>query len=320
MRSGRLSLEGRRFLAWSPLDLSVVRRSSPHRLADTASRQRAELVLLRRVAIYARPDRREALQLASEAYRRLRELGVEAFYDVSLAGLVEGPTADIRFADVDGVVVIGGDGTLLRLLQLLGSRAPVLHLVRLGRKAFFFDEDARASLERLGDFVEERFTVEQRVRLHVEVQGLPVYAFNEAVVLGTGSKIVVLRVEGPRGELVYDNLEGDGLIVATPMGSTAYSYSAGGPVLHLDLDAIVLTPVNPLDRRHGSVVLPGRPGVTVEVVYAARPIKLIVDGVYERLLSRGAEVRACLCGPPVKIARYGGVRGIRTPWPCRPSS
>jgi NAD+ kinase len=278
------------------------------------------VILLRRIAIYARPDRREALELASEAYRRLKELGVEVFYDVSLAGLVDGTIADVRFADVDGVVVIGGDGTLLRLLQLLGSRSPILHLIRLGRKAFFFDEDARESLEKLADFVEGKFEVEQHIRLNVEVQGLPVYAFNEAAILGTGSKIVVLRVEGPGGEHVYDNLEGDGLIIATPMGSTAYSYSAGGPVLYLSLDAIVLTPVNPLDRSYGSVVLPGRPGVSVEVVYAARPAKLIVDGVYERLLSRGAEVRACLCGPPVKIARYHGIRRLRTPWPCKLSS
>jgi NAD+ kinase len=299
----------------------VERRVSPHfGSSETISRQRVVAVLLRRIAIYARPDRREALELASEAYRRLRELGVDVFYDISLAGLVDGPVEDVRFTDVDGVVVVGGDGTLLRLLQLLGSKSPVLHLVRLGRKAFFFDEDARESIDKLVDFVEEKFTIEQHVRLHVEVQGFPIYAFNEAAVLGTGSKIVVLRVEGPGGEPVYDGLEGDGLIVATPMGSTAYSYSAGGPVLHLDLDAIVLTPVNPLDRRYGSVVLPGRPGVTVEVIYAARPVKLIVDGVYERLLSRGAEFRACLCGPPVKIARYRGVRRLRTPWPCKPSS
>lgn len=269
--------------------------------------------MLRRVAIYARPDRREALELAREAYRRLREAGAEAFYDASIAGLVRGPSIDVRFDDVDGVVVIGGDGTLLRLLQLLGPRAPILHLVRLGRKAFFFDEEPGEALRRLGDFVAERFAVEQRVRLVVEAQGVTVYAFNEAAVLGSGSKILGLRVTAS-GETVYERLEGDGVIVSTPMGSTAYSYSAGGPVLHLDLDALVLTPVNPLDRRHGSVVVPGRPGVEVELIHATRPAKLIVDGVYERLLSRGAVVRACLCGPPVRIARYRGVKGLRTPW------
>ncbi|ABM80575.1 NAD(+)/NADH kinase [Hyperthermus butylicus] len=269
--------------------------------------------MLRRVAIYARPDRREALELAREAYRRLREAGAEAFYDASIAGLVGGPSTDVRFDDVDGVVVIGGDGTLLRLLQLLGSKTPVLHLVRLGRKAFFFDEEPGEALDRIGDFVAGHFEVEQRVRLHVEVQGVPVYAFNEAAVLGSGSKILVVRVRAG-DDTVYERLEGDGLIVATPMGSTAYSYSAGGPVLYLDLDAVVLTPVNPLDRRYGSVVVPGRPGVEVELIHATRPAKLIVDGVYEKLLSRGAVVRACLCGPPVRIARYRGVRRLRTPW------
>ncbi|BES82780.1 NAD(+)/NADH kinase [Pyrodictium abyssi] len=268
----------------------------------------------RLVAIYARPDRREALELAREAYRRLREAGAEPAYDSSIAGLLGGPAVDLRFDHVEGVVVIGGDGTLLRLLQLLGARSPVLHLVRLGRRAFLFDEPPGEAMERLRDFVEDRYTVEEHKRLSVHARGVEAYALNEAAVLALGSKVAGLRVELEDGTLLYEGLEGDGLIVATPTGSTAYSYSAGGSVVHPGLDAVVVTPVNPVDRRMGSIVVPGGARVRVRVERTTRPVKLIIDGVREHLLARGAVVEAVLRGPPVRIARYRGRGLLRLPW------
>ncbi|KSW11514.1 hypothetical protein CF15_01340 [Pyrodictium occultum] len=267
----------------------------------------------RRVAIYARPDRVEALELAREAYRRLLKLGAEPAYDISIAGPLGGPGVDLRFDDVEGVVVIGGDGTLLRLLQLLGARNPVLHLVRLGRRAFLFDEGPRASMERLADFVEGRFRVEEHPRLIVRARGGVSYALNEAAVLALGSKVAGLRVE-LGGETAYEDLEGDGLIIATPTGSTAYCYSAGGPVLHPGLDAVAVVPVNPLDRRIGSIVAPGGEPVRLVVERTTRPVKLIIDGVRESLLARGAVIEAVLRGPPARIARYRGGGKLRLPW------
>ena len=268
----------------------------------------------RLVAIYARPDRREALELARDAYRRLREAGAEPVYDASIAGLLRGPGIDLRFEHVEGVVVIGGDGTVLRLLQLLGARSPVLHLVRLGRRAFLFDEPPGEAMERLRDFVEDRYRVEEHRRLLVRVRGVEALALNEAAVLALGSKVAGLRVELGDGSVAYEGLEGDGLIVATPTGSTAYSYSAGGSVVHPGLDAAIVTPVNPVDRRMGSLVVPGGTPVRIYVEHTTRPVKLIIDGVREHLLARGAVVEAVLRGAPVRIARYRR-RGLpRLPW------
>ncbi len=269
-----------------------------------------------RVAIYARPDRVDALALARDAYRRLAELGAEPLYDVSIAGILGGPGVDLRFETVDAVVAIGGDGTLLRLLQLLGEKTPLIHPVRLGRRAFLFEpysgQEGLALLERL---VRGDYWVEELPRMRLTAAGYEGLALNEAAVLALGSKVAGLRVMAGDA-LLYRSLEGDGVIVATPTGSTAYNYSAGGPVLHPGLEALSVTPVNPVNKAFGPIVVPGSQEVLVFVERTTRPVKLIVDGVQERLLYRGALIRARLGGPAARIARYRAGRGwLRLPWP-----
>ncbi|MET1127821.1 MAG: NAD(+)/NADH kinase [Thermoproteota archaeon] len=271
------------------------------------------------IAIYARTDREYALRLAREVFSRLKELGAEPLYDVSVARHLDGPSVDLSSEDSDvrKVVVVGGDGTVLRLLQLLGDRTPILHLVRAGRKAFLFDETADEALAHLEEFVAGNFHVEKVMRLLVETKWSRLYALNEAAILALGAKTVDLRVE-VEDDTVYERLEGDGVIIATPTGSTAYSYSCGGPVLHPTMDAYVITPVNAVDRIHSPVVVPGSMRARVTVSRSPRPVKLVVDGSYEAVLSEGEVVVAVLRAPSVNIARYKPVR-LRAPWRMRPA-
>ncbi len=269
------------------------------------------------VLVYARPDRPEALELARRVYLRLRSLGAEPVYEASIAGLLGGPGLDARLERVEKAVVIGGDGTLLRFLHLTGDHSPVIHPIRLGRRAFLFEDlPPGEMLERLRDFLEDRYRLEELKRLRVEHRGLRLAALNEAAVLSMGSKTVSLRVTVD-GAPVYRSLEGDGVIVATPAGSTAYNYSSGGPVIHPDLDAVAVTPVNPLERAAGPMVVPGSARIEILVERTIRPVKLVVDGVEERLLYRGAVVAAWLGAPPARLARYQTPPRPRLPWSHR---
>lgn len=259
------------------------------------------------------------MELAREAYHLLRRLGAEPVYEASIAGLLGGPSIDARLEHVEKAVVIGGDGTVLRFMQLVGLReSPLLHLIPLGRRTFLFEKMApREALERLQDFLGDRYGVEELSRLRVETRGFTAAALNEAAVLALGSKTVGLRV-AVGDDVAYRGLEGDGVIVASPAGSTAYSYSAGGPVLHPRLAAVTVTPVNPVDRSAGPLVAPGTEPVRILVERSMHPVKLIVDGVQERLLYRGAVVEARLGAPPARIARYRERPGrLRTPWSAR---
>jgi len=266
------------------------------------------------VVVYARPDRPEALEWARRAYERLRALGARVYYEASIAGLLSGPGLDVRLEEFDKAVVIGGDGTLLRFLHLAGEKTPVIHPVRLGRRAFLFEHIPPGEmLELLAAFLEDRYRVESLPRLWVEHRGWRSIALNEAAVLSMGSKTVSLRVVVD-GSPVYRGLEGDGVIIATPAGSTAYNYSSGGPVIHPRLRAVALTPVNPVERQAGSLVVPGGSRVEVLVERTIRPVKLVVDGVEERLLYQGAVVAAWLGAPEARLARYREEPEQRLPW------
>ena len=252
--------------------------------------------------------------MAREAFRVLSGLGVSTYYDISIAGILEGPAIDLRLRSVDLVVVIGGDGTLLRLLQLLGSSTPLLYLIKYGRRAFLFDDvgldEALAGIERV---VNGRYNIDRYRRLRLRYRGMEMLALNEAAILALGSKTVSLRIQ-VGDEIVYRGMEGDGVIISTPIGSTAYNYSAGGPVIHPSLDAISITPVNSLGRSAGPLVVPGSATIRVLVEHTIRPVKLIVDGVVEKPLHKGSIIEASLNGAPVHIVRLSGERRIKTPW------
>lgn len=152
-------------------------------------------------------------------------------------------------AAVDLAVVVGGDGSLLAAArELVGRGVPVVG-INLGRVGFMTDigrEDMRQSL---GAILRGRYTLEERALLDAEIfrgrkRILRTIALNEAVV-GKGAQGRLIEFSlAIDGESVY-TLRGDGVIIATPTGSTAYALSAQGPILHPSVPAVALVPLNP---------------------------------------------------------------------------
>jgi NAD+ kinase len=180
-------------------------------------------------------------------------------------------------ADADLAVVVGGDGSLLAAArELVGHGVPVVG-INLGRVGFMTDigrEDLRSSL---GAILEGRYAIEERALLDAQIfRGrkslLRTIALNEAVV-GKGSQGRLIEFSlAIDGEFVY-KLRGDGVIVATPTGSTAYALSAQGPILHPAVPAIALVPLNP----H---------------TLSARPVSVSDASVVEISLVRALDARA----------------------------
>ena len=273
------------------------------------------------IGVYARPDSADALRVVREVYSVLEELGANPRVDVSLKPyLGDGRLRffDLRFEVPEKAVVIGGDGTLLRFLCTVGDRpSPHIHPIKVGRRGYFFELDVYQGVERLRDFVEGSYIVERLDRVSVTVhRGAALLtgkaALNEAAIVAPGSKTVILRVEVD-GEPVYENIEGDGVIIASPAGSTAYSLSAGGPVLDRRLKAMVVTPLNPTTMAR-PVVVEGGSRVVVTVLRASRSPTLFIDGQTFIRLRRGDRVEATLSKHPALLARYRRVRRIAIPW------
>lgn len=179
--------------------------------------------------------------------------------------------------EIDLAIVVGGDGTLLNVARdLAAHRVPIIG-VNLGRLGFLADIQAEHMTTEIGKILDGDYQTESRLLLHAEVmrKGRIVHnasAFND-VIISKGELARMIEFETYLdGEFVH-SIRGDGIIVASPTGSTAYALSSGGPILHPTLDAIAIVPICPHTLSN-------------------RPIVVSGDSIVEILVSRLAEQHA----------------------------
>ncbi|MDX1593088.1 MAG: NAD(+) kinase [Gammaproteobacteria bacterium] len=171
--------------------------------------------------------------------------------------------------DCDLAIVVGGDGTLLAAARsLTDHRVPLLG-INLGRLGFLVDVSTDQMLERLGPILAGEYQVEERILLHARVtrEGEVIgesNAFNDVVVHKTDMARMIDFDTFVDGDFLY-TLRSDGLIIATPSGSTAYALSGGGPIMHPQLNALVLVPICPHTLSNRPTVLSGDDHVEVVV-------------------------------------------------------
>jgi NAD+ kinase len=179
-------------------------------------------------------------------------------------------TPDQIGLQADAAIVVGGDGTMLGLARQLAPYNVPLIGINQGRLGFMTDIPLDRMMPALTDMLDGKVESEQRSLLEGEVRrdGKVIFnalAFNDVVVSrGAGSGMLELRVEVD-GHFMY-NQRSDGLIVATPTGSTAYSLSAGGPLLHPSLGGVVLVPIAPHALSNRPIVVPDTSEIVIEVI------------------------------------------------------
>lgn len=241
--------------------------------------------------------------LAFARGRSMRVLARESDRDRVPAG-VELLPEDQFVAQVDAVIALGGDGTMLGALRMtVGRPVPVLG-VNHGHLGFLVEVTPAELPAALAKVAAGEFTIEHHSCL--EVGQLPIkYGFND-LVLGhagrTGTVSVDLTVNGLR----YGYYRGDAVIVATPTGSTAYNYAAGGPVLSPSSGAVVITPVAPLSGISRPVVLGAEDRVCFSAADDSTPVAIDVDGISAGELGQGDRLTATVrpeAGQVVRLSR-----------------
>lgn len=199
-------------------------------------------------------------------------------------------------ANVDALLSLGGDGTFLTAARLAhGREIPVLG-VNLGRVGFLADVSLENLETILGDLLRRDYTLRHRMLLEVEHRrGRRVLfrdiALNEAAFAGMmGSQMAELEVKANGQFLTAYRV--DGLLVSTPTGSTAYSLSAGGPIVHPSANSLLLTPMNPASLSVRPLVLPDSMEIEVRnAVAGGTPLNLFADGRSRGELRHGDVVR-----------------------------
>ena len=254
---------------------------------------------LRRVGAVVHPGRPSAARLGKELADWAAEAGIELRTLTSERGCLgeDVPCAEPAAfpAGLDLVVSLGGDGTLLRALGLvLAAEVPVLG-VNAGRLGFLAEVEADglpAALDAVRDGryqVERRTTLAARVRTGGRDAGEDL-AVNDVVIekAGSGRLAAVAVCLGNGGP--FARYAADGMMVASPTGSTAYSFSAGGPIVSPRLDALLLTPIAPHMVFNRSLVLHPDEGVRLEVLPDSPTLVESVDGRVVRELPPGTVV------------------------------
>lgn len=200
------------------------------------------------------------------------EMGWDIFYDNII-------TSDDFQADI--VISIGGDGTFLRTANRVGSKGIPMVGINTGRLGFLADITTDRIEDALTRIHNKDYTLEERNLLEVRMEGLPKghtpYALNDIAILkhDISSMIQISTLVGKTPMITY---QADGLVIATPTGSTAYSLSVGGPIIAPGTNVICLTPVAPHSLTMRPLVLPSSETIHLDVSSRSHSFLISIDG------------------------------------------
>jgi NAD+ kinase len=271
---------------------------------------------LSRVGIVAKHHLRQAAAHLTEISRWLQDRGLQPVFETATAALCSSPCdspvrdRDALVADVDMVLVLGGDGTLLAMADRIGDAGrsiPILG-VNFGSLGFLTEVTLPELYPALEAAVTGRAPIEERLMLRSTTRhDGPTHraniALNDVVITKTArSRLIDLSVSV--GDEFLTRVKGDGLIIATPTGSTAYNLAAGGPILQPGVDALVVTPIAPHTLTNRPIVIPSRAPVRVKPHMGERDeVFVTFDGQEGYELEAGDEVLVCRAEVSLKLIR-----------------
>lgn len=246
--------------------------------------------------------RKDAMGYAERIVSYLKNRGVCVSAEHEFAqDLGVTPFSQAEKADV--IISLGGDGTLLRGFQYAYRwNAPLLG-INLGRVGFLTEAEPGDIETTLDAVISGGYEVEERPVLHVEAGGKRWHALND-VVLSRGGRARLTTISAfVDGELA-GRYVADGMVVATPTGSTGYSLSAGGPIISPKVDCMVITPICAHTLQHRPTVVHGGAYITLELLPDdVQTASLQVDGQSCMELKSGMRVDICMDTRPIRLIR-----------------
>jgi NAD+ kinase len=264
---------------------------------------------IKTVGLVGKPGDKEAGRVISGLCEFLRSRGLAILLEEGTAAIIEQPNAPSRSLaqigrEIDLAIVIGGDGTLLAVARNLAPHGVPLVGVNVGRLGFLADISADNMLQVIGNILDGDFQQEERFLLDAEIVrddtvAHRANAFNDVVVnKGELARLIELAMYID-GHFV-SSTRADGIIVATPTGSTAYALSAGGPILHPTLPAIVLVPICPHTLSHRPLAVNSSALIELELAQG-QSAYVTFDGQSFCSLQEGDRIRVRRADTPVTL-------------------
>ncbi len=240
---------------------------------------------IKKVAILVKPEDSEAFETGQELSAWLKGLGVEVIGEPLVLSKIadsDSPSAVEAGTGADLIVVLGGDGTMISAARLIGDRdIPVIGINYggLGYLTEFRIEEIHDALETVlrGEFVAEERAMLEVEHINGESTSLRGRALNDVVINKTVLARIIEIDVSLNGEFV-NRFRADGLIIATPTGSTAYNLSAGGPIIHPGVSSVVITPICPFTLTNRPLVVSDDSEIEVCLRNESDGVMLTLDG------------------------------------------
>ncbi|MFW6386834.1 MAG: NAD(+)/NADH kinase [Bacillota bacterium] len=274
-------------------------------------------IITDRIGLVLNTDKRKSFELAERVMGWLSNNSVEYLLEESAAAALKqdipGATYDEMRQEVDLVILFGGDGTFLHTARYFtGSKIPLLG-INLGHLGFLTEIETGKLEETLEYLIKGKYQVEKRMVLKARVKRGPKsgadsmvenLAIND-VVVNRGASAHMIRIELYINGEIVNSYRADGIIVSTPTGSTAYSLSAGGPIINPRVRAILITPICPHTLHIRPMVISERERLKV-VVSGEKDdkMKLTADGNFDYDLHNGDSIRIGAAGESIHLVKF----------------
>lgn len=203
----------------------------------------------------------------------------------------------------DFVIVIGGDGTLIRASKEIQNMEIPLLAINMGSLGFLTEVKTNEAFPVLDSIISGKAKFEKRYMIRCRLNNKEIYALNEILITKTGSLARMINLEVFADKDYLNTYKSDGVIISTPTGSTAYSLSAGGPILNPNLNAMVLTPIAPHTLTARSIVLSGETNLIIKPINSNPEVCLISDGQQSEELMGNENIEITLSERYIKLVK-----------------
>jgi NAD+ kinase len=245
-----------------------------------------------KIGVVSRLDVEESIKLTGRIVEFLLAKNIETLLDESVAEYLNKYreiSCPLEEMDADIIITVGGDGTILRTQSFIKSKQIPLFGINMGTVGFLTEIDPELTFKSLEQVLAGNYFVEKRTQLQIQHGDKLLSALNE-VVLMTRKPAKMLHIEITVDGEIAEELRADGLILATPSGSTAYSMSAGGPIVDPQVGAFIIVPICPFKLGSRPIVVPDNSEIKVKLLSEGKKAMAVVDGQSEEEINYMDEI------------------------------
>ncbi|MFQ5800554.1 MAG: NAD(+)/NADH kinase [Candidatus Hydrothermarchaeales archaeon] len=249
--------------------------------------------MMKHVFIVAKKDSKEVLKVARDVMAYLNLKGIGTVCDIATAREMKVCGEDPKKAKCDLVFVLGGDGTMLWAESKISGRGIPLLGMNFGTMGFLTEIGPENWKEAIDRVLEGHYNIEKRNKIDISINGKVIGKALNEVVVKTAVPVEMLSLEVGVDDQEADTAMADGIIVATPTGSTAYSMSVGGPIVDTRVRAFIITSISPFKLGARPLIVPDTSKISIKLTGKQSGV-VVIDGESRREVSSKDEITCTL--------------------------